>query len=76
MLAYLLEKHTTENVIITLNLLSEIIGIAEFQRLFSVILTDRGQNSVILTLLNVIQMVRSRLRFFTVILIAHDRKAR
>ncbi len=42
MLAYLLDKHTTENVIIALNHLSEIIGISEFQRLISVILTDRG----------------------------------
>lgn len=42
MIAVLLEKNTQECVINALNIISNTIGIKEFQRLFQVILTDRG----------------------------------
>lgn len=42
MIAILLDHHTQENVILALNSISERIGIENFQRLFQVILTDRG----------------------------------
>ena len=42
MIAILLDKHTQEAVICALNQLCEYLGIKEFQRLFEVILTDRG----------------------------------
>ena len=42
MIAVLLKEHTQEAVIEALNDICEVIGIEEFQRLFQVILTDRG----------------------------------
>ena len=42
MIAILLEKHTQEAVIEALNTISRTIGISLFQKLFQVILTDRG----------------------------------
>lgn len=42
MLAILLNEHTQEAVINALNTLSEILGIKLFQKLFQVIITDRG----------------------------------
>ncbi len=42
MLAYLLDNHTQEAVITALNRLCDAVGIETFQRLFQVIITDRG----------------------------------
>ena len=42
MIAILLERHTQEAVIEALNWLSHELGIEQFQRIFQVILTDRG----------------------------------
>ncbi len=42
MLIFLLERHTQDCVVRTLNLISDAIGIKQFQKLFTCILTDRG----------------------------------